>query len=103
MFKMMYYFSRYHLEKYGAPKCTPICTDWLPAADLASNLTLVNVSPIATPNEMYPVENITYDYNFFLFAGDKLVYECIENQVSLIFSHLFVTIVLEIATFARPT
>ena len=69
------------MEKNGVPKCTPICTDWLPEPDLASNLTLVNISPIATPNVMYPVDNLTYDANFFLFAGDKLVYECMENQV----------------------
>jgi hypothetical protein len=28
-----------------------------------------------------PIQNFTYDWSFFLFAGDKLVYECIENQV----------------------
>lgn len=77
---------RFFLETVGAPKCTPICTDWFPDPDLASNLTLVNVTPIATPTMMRPVQNITYDANFFLFAGDKLVYECQDDQVFLLIS-----------------
>jgi len=37
-----------------------------------------------------PIQNFTYDWSFFLFAGDKLVYECIENQVKNTFSHLVI-------------
>ena len=58
-----------------------ICTDWFPAADAASDLDLIGVIPAAYPKTFVPVKNFTFDVNFFVFAGDKLVYQCIENQV----------------------
>ena len=64
-----------------------ICTDWFPAADAASDLDLIGVIPAAYPKTFVPVKNFTFDVNFFVFAGDKLVYQCIENQVERLKEH----------------
>ena len=73
----------------GAPPCTTICTDWFPVPESSSNLTLVNISMLNSGGAMKPVSSYTYDADFFLYAGDKLVYECMENQVKSALSNRF--------------
>lgn len=77
----IYPLIRYALEivKGGVPPCKAICKDPLPNATEISGLELTEIIPIVSP-KMRANAQEKYAERDYLYAGDKLVYKCKEEN-----------------------